>query len=208
MTLLPLLVAAGLSQPAVAADGVGIRLKVNSDLFQVQSVQGVNADGDIDDATGKSTTMGFFQGTPRFEATYIITPNIEAGVILSVANTTSEAAGDFSGHSTTRRLGVTAAYNLKLSDGLRGYVQPMLISGKSTDKDEDGESLGGASSLTYGANLGVRIKLIKGATFDPAFEYMMGNGKALDDEGEQVPDEDTMLKYSSYGLKAGLSIKF
>jgi len=210
MTLLPLLVAAGLSQTASAGDDVGIRLKVNSDLFNVSTAQGVDADGDIEGATGKNTTMGLFQSTPRFEATYVINPNIEAGLVLGFANAKAVTGDDddFSSHSTTRRVGITGSYNFKLSDGLRGYVQPLVISGKVTNKDEDGEMTSGLSSLTYGANLGMRIRLVKGATFDPAFEYMMGNGKALDDKGEQTPDEDTMAKYSSYGLKAGISVKF
>ena len=207
MTLLPLIVAAGMSQTASAKD-VGIRLKVNSDLFNVASTQYVNADGDVDDTDTKTTTMGFFGTAPRFEATYIINPNIEAGLILGASNVTSEAAGDFTGHMTSRTVGITGAYNLKLGDGLRGYVQPVLMTGRMTTKDEDGESLGYLNSLQYGLDLGVRIKLIKGATFDPAFEYLAGNAKMFDADGEQVPDEDTMLKTSSYGLKAGLSIKF
>jgi len=209
MTLLPLLVAAGLSQTAVAGDdGVGIRLKVNSDLFQVENYQGVNADGDIENSDGKDTTFGLFQGTPRFEATYVITPAIEAGLVLGYANAKSEVAGDFSGNTVTSRIGVTGSYNFKLSDGLRGYAQPLVIMGKATGKDEDGENLGSISSLTYGLNAGMRIRLVKGATFDPGLEYLMGNGKILDEDGEQMPDEDTMVKYSSFGLKAGISVKF
>ena len=207
MTLLPLIVAAGMSQTASAKD-VGIRLKVNSDLFNVASSQYVNADGDVDDTDTKTTTMAFFGTAPRFEATYIINPNIEAGLILGAANMTSEAAGEFTGHMTSRTVGITGAYNLKLGDGVRGYAQPVLMTGRMTTKDEDGESLGYINSLQYGLDLGVRIKLIKGATFDPAFEYLAGNMKQFDADGEQVPDEDSMLKTSSYGLKAGLSIKF
>lgn len=208
MTILPLIVAASLSQTAEAKDdGVGIRLKVNSDLFQIQSAQAVNDSGDIDGANGKSTTIGLFQGTPRFEATYVINPNIEAGLIVGMANVKSESDGDFSGHSTTRRIGVTAAYNAKISDGLRFYAQPLLISGKADNKDEDGESTGYISSLTYGANLGLRVRLVKGATFDPGVEFLTGNGKSFDKDGEQQP-KDTMMKYTSYGLKAGISVKF
>jgi hypothetical protein len=207
MTLLPLLVAAGMSQPAIAGDGVGLRLKVNSDLFQVQNLQAVDKDGeDIDNATGKTTTMGLFQGTPRFEATYVITPNIEAGLILGFANASAESDGDWTSTETTRRIGVTGSYNFKLADGLRGYAQPMLISGKATAKDEDGETLGGTSSLTYGLNLGLRVKLVKGATFDPGFEYLMGSGNQFDADGEAV--EDVTAQYSSFGLKAGISVKF
>ncbi len=210
MTLLPLLVAAGLSQTAVAGkdDGVGIRLKVNSDLFQVQTGKGVNAEGDIDGAEGKSTNIGLFQATPRFEATYAINPNIEAGLVLGYGSNKSESDGDFSGHSVTRRIGITGAYSFKLSDGVRGYAQPLVISGKSNSKDKDGESTGYITSLTYGVNLGARIRLVKGATFDPAFEFMTGNGKSFDKDGKQTPDEDTMMKYTSYGLKAGISVKF
>ena len=207
MTLLPLIFAAGMSQTASAKD-VGIRLKVNSDLFNVASTQLVNADGDVDDADTKATTMAFFGTAPRLEATYIINPNIEAGLILGAASVNSEAAGEFASHMTSRTIGITGAYNLKLGDGLRGYVQPVVMTGRMTNKDEDGESTGYLNSLQYGLDLGVRIKLIKGATFDPAFEYLAGNMKQFDDKGEQFPDEDTMLKTSSYGLKAGLSIKF
>lgn len=207
MTLLPLIFAAGMSQTASAKD-VGIRLKVNSDLFNVASTQAVNADGDIDDTDTKTTSMGLFGSTPRFEATYIINPNIEAGLILGLSNVNSEAAGDFTSHMSSRSIGITGAYNLKLGDGLRGYVQPVVMTGRSTNKDEDGETVDYLNTLQYGLNLGMRIKLIKGATFDPAFEYLAGNAKMFDADGEQVPDEDTMLKTSSYGLKAGLSIKF
>jgi len=196
-----------MSQSAIAGDGVNLRLKVNSDLFQVQNIQAVDEDGeDIKTANGKTTTMGLFQGTPRFEATYVITPNIEAGLILGFANASSEADGEWDSTETTRRVGLTGSYNFKLADGLRGYAQPMLISGKTTSKDEDGESLGGISSLTYGLNLGLRVKLVKGATFDPGFEYLMGSGNQFDDKGEAV--EEVTANYSSFGLKAGISVKF
>ena len=207
MTLLPLLVAAGLSTSAQAGDGAGIRLKVNSDLFQIQNVSLVDKEGEeIENSDSKVTTMGLFQGTPRLEATYVINPNIEAGIVLGYSNASNESAGEAMGSDSVRRIGLTGSYNFKLSDGLRGYAQPLLISGKALSKDADGETLGGATSLTYGLNAGLRVRLIKGATFDPGFEYMMGSGKALDDQGEAI--EDGSAKYSSFGLKAGISVKF
>jgi hypothetical protein len=196
-----------MSQTATAGDGVGIRLKVNTDLFNVANSQLVYEEEDVDDGDAKTTTMSFFGGAPRFEATYIITPNIEAGLVLGYADMKMEAAGDFMGQATARNVGLSFAYNMKLSDGLRGYVQPLLISSKMTTKDEDGESLGHMTSLAYGADLGLRIKLVKGATFDPCFEYLAGNSKMFDEDGENV-DEDMLVKNGSFGLKAGISVKF
>ncbi len=207
MTLLPLILAAGMSQTATAGDGVGIRLKVNTDLFNVANAQAVYQEEDVENGDAKATTLSFFGGAPRFEATYIITPNIEAGLVLGYSDVKNEAAGDFVAQATNRDVGLSFAYNLKLSDGLRGYVQPLLISSKATAKDEDGESLGHLSTLQYGADLGLRIKLVKGATFDPCFEYLAGNTKMFDDAGENV-DEDALVKLSSFGLKAGISVKF
>ena len=206
MTLLPILVAAGMSGTASAKD-VGIRLKVNSDLFQVASYELESGDGG-DTIDSSTTTMGLFGSAPRFEATYIITPNIEAGLIVGFADIKSEFSSDFSGHSTTRNIGITGAYNFKIGDGVRGYVQPILLSGRMTTKDDSGEAVSYMNSLQYGLDLGVRIKIIKGATFDPAIEYLGGNLKEFDADGEQVPDEDTQASTSSYGLKAGFSIKF
>jgi len=207
MTILPLILAAGMSQTATAGDGVGIRLKVNTDLFNVASSQAVYDEEEVDDGDAKATTLSFFGSAPRFEATYIITPNIEAGLVLGYNDVKMEAAGDFASQASSRNVGLSFAYNLKLTDGLRGYVQPLLISSKMTAKDEDGESLGHMSSLWYGADLGLRIKLVKGATFDPSFEYLAGNTKMFDEDGENV-DEKALLKNGSYGLKAGISVKF
>jgi hypothetical protein len=211
MTILSLLVVAGLSTSAQAGDGPSVRLKVNSDLFQIQNMSMLDADGEAVDDSGdsdsKTTTVGFFQGAPRFEATYIITPNIEAGIILGYSNVASEIGGEATGSQTGRRIGLTGSYNFKLGDGLRGYAQPVLVSGKGLMKDDEGETLGGMSSLSYGLNAGLRVRLVKGATFDPGFEYMMGNVKTLDDAGEVVEDAGSM-KVSNFGLKAGISVAF
>jgi len=205
MTLLPLLVAVGLSTPAQAGgDGVGIRLKVNSDLFQVSSSE-VYYDGEaIDDSDLKTTTFGLYNVLPRFEASYLFTPNIEAGLILGYSNISTDV--DDSAPTTSSQLGIHAAYNLKLGDGLRGYIQPMLIMGNQTsNKGEDTQSA--VKATMYGADLGLRIKLIKGATFDPSFEFLTGSAKQFDADGENV-DEKAMMKMSQYGLKGGISIKF
>jgi hypothetical protein len=208
MTILSLLVVAGLSTSAQAADGPNVRLKVNTDLFQVQNMSLLDVDGEaIDDTDSKTTTLGFFQSAPRFEATYIITPNIEAGIILGYSNVSSEAGGEALGSQTGRRIGLTGSYNFKLGDGLRGYAQPILVSGKGLMKDAEGETLGGMSSLSYGLNAGLRVRLVKGATFDPGFEYMMGNAKTLDEDGEVFEDAGSM-KFSNFGLKAGISVAF
>ncbi|HCH61563.1 MAG: hypothetical protein CL927_11385 [Deltaproteobacteria bacterium] len=206
MTLLPFIVAAGMSQTASAKDAT-VRLKVNSDLFQVASYKIESGDGG-DTLDGSTTTMGLFGSAPRLEGTYIINPKFEAGLILGVADVQSEFSGDFSGHTTSRNIGITGAYNFKIGDGVRGYVQPILLSGRTTTKDDSGEAVSYVNSLQYGLDFGVRIKIIKGATFDPAIEYLGGNFKEFDAEGEQVPDDDTQASTSAYGLKAGLSIKF
>ena len=121
MTILPLLVAAGLSTTAQAGDdGVGIRLKVNSDLFQIQNASMLDADGEeVENTDSKTTSMGFFQGAPRFEATYVINPNIEAGIVLGYSNVSEEAGGEAMGSQSGRRIGVTGSYNFKLGDDLR-----------------------------------------------------------------------------------------
>ena len=208
MTILPLLVAAGLSTSAQAGDdGVGIRLKVNSDLFQVRTTEAYYDGEAVENSDTKTTTMGLYNGLPRFEASYIITPNIEAGLIVGYSSTKPEAAGEEGDQTTFSRLGVHAAYNLKLGDCLRGYVQPMLIMGNvTTGKGEDYQS--SLKSTMYGADLGLRIRLVKGATFDPGFEFLTGSAKVVDKDGEPVPDDNASTKMSQYGLKAGISVKF
>ena len=226
MTLLPLIVAAGMSQTATAGDGVGIRLKVNTDLFNVASTKPAGAESDSEEAEEgdeaadaaaaavatatipetRATTIGFFQSMPRFEATYIITPNIEAGLVFGYAINYGEVDGLWATTETHRNVGVTFAYNLKLSDGLRGYVQPLFILGKAGMKDYEGESLGHMSTMQYGGDLGLRIKLVKGATFDPSFEYLAGSVKTFDAAGTE--NEAFALKTGAYGLKAGISVKF
>lgn len=207
MTLLPLLVAAGLSQTAAAADdGVGIRLKLNTPLYNVTNATPVVGDNEGD--TLKTTTMGLFNSNSRFEGTYLINSNIEVGVIAGLGSTNTSVDGDVQIRGSNRMLGLTGAYNFKIADGLRGYAQPMVFSARTNALDTDGELQGYGRGLVYGANAGLRIRLIKGATLDPSLEYLMGNGKAFDKDGEQTPDEDTFVKLSSFGLNLGLSIKF
>ncbi len=207
MTFLPLLLAAGLTGPAHAGDdGIGIRLKVNTDLFQVQSGTPVVNDEAQDDQNTKITTVGLMQSRPRFEVTYGVIPNLEVGAIVGYSTQKTTTGNEVSDPNTDTRLGLTAAYNVNISDGMRFYAQPMFIHEKLVNaKGSDGES--STKLNVYGANLGLRIRLVKGATFDPSFEYLMGSAKAYDKDGELV-SEDVSMKVSSYGLKAGISVRF
>lgn len=207
MSILPMLLVAGLSGTAQAADPVGIRLKVNSDLFSIQKSE-AEYDGEAVDGTASTTNViNLFTAPPRLEVTYAITPAIEAGIIAGYASFKG-GPDDFDGDlypNTLTRLGVTGSYNLKLGDGLRGYVQPVLLrTSQVSQSGSDTES--STKSLSYGGDLGVRVQLFKRVSLDPAFTFMTGSSRFYDSDGEEV-DEKAVGKNTSYGLRLGLGVR-
>jgi len=206
MTLVTSLLALGLfAGPAEAKkkDGMGLRLKVGSDLMAVESSK-VEYDGsDVDGSDIRTNTISLFEHGQRFETTYFLGDGVELGGMLGFtqARGTQGDAED----PPDRHLGLalTGAYNLGLGSGVRGFVQPIAGLDK-TIIDVGEEQSSEVRFLLVGADVGVRIKLNKKVTFDLSGEGLVGSGK-LTEGGES--DDKTKLKYNKVGARMGLSVR-
>lgn len=217
MTLTPILLAFGLlTQPALAKkkgkkkdDGVGLRLKLSTDLMALQTTQ-LNVDGsDVDNGDTRVTTIGLFDSSgvtgrgPRFEGTYTFMKNVEAGLILGYSQargTAGDAEIPLARHS---QIGLTGAYNYGLGNGLQAFGQPILMMDTTTTGvGEETETR--LRTNVVGADVGVRWKAAKRVTLDLAFEGLVGRTRATVN-GES--DDDVFEKYRSFGLRTGLSVR-
>ncbi len=212
MTLFPVLLALGLvANPAHAKkkkkkgdDAIGLRLKLSTDLMAVDKAQ-LNYDGqDVDNADTRTTTVGIFDTQPRFEATYTIVKNIEAGLIFGVSQqrgTAGDAEVPPSRHST---IGLTGAYNYGLGNGLQAFAQPFVLMDTSTAAvGEETETR--VRFNMVGADVGVRWKAAKHVTLDLALEGRAGTGRTTVN-GES--DDKAKIKARGGGLRSGISVRF
>jgi hypothetical protein len=211
MTLLPILLAVGIMNPAHAGkkgeDKAGVRLKFNAPLYTIQKDTLLFEGEEVDLFPPTQTnSLTFLNGGNRTEITKLIGEGLEAGAILGFGSSKLKVDGEDAGSASSWNVGITGAYNYKASDGLVIYAQPIITYGSEGTKDADGESLGSVSWLGLGLDAGVRINLAKGVHIDPALEYMMFSGTPKDADGEKV--EDTKLKRSSMGARLGLGVKF
>lgn len=198
--LMLVLASFSLATPALAEDTKGIRLKMSQDFFTRQADWQIVADEAGDKVY--TDTMSFLNGGSRFEVTKLINPRFELGGIASytfVDQKTEEGDGIAAGSGYG--IGLTAAYNFKISDSMKGFVQPMvgLASMGMTPEGGDEAAEGG---LYFGAAAGMRIRLFKRVTLDPQFEYSQHNlGYSV--AGEDV--EDLEGRRTNMGLRWGIT---
>ena len=210
---LPLLLAASLlATPALAKgkkkkggddEGIGIRAKISTDLINVATDK-VEYDGQEQDGSDQKTrTLSLFESDPRLELTYLIGDGIEVGAILGVTQVSGSLGDEDIPPARHGRIGVTGAYNIGVSEGVKGFVQPILmLDSLRGNIGEDSETQ--TRYILFGANAGVRIKLYKRTTFDLAGEFLMGNGKVTVD-GES--DDKLKLKHSEFGIRTGVTFR-
>ena len=213
MLTLPVVLALGLiTAPAHAKgkrkgkkkdDGIGLRLKVGTDLASVDRYQTEYDGKEVDGADKRITGLSLFESGSRLEATYSFMKNAEAGLILgySQARGTQGDAEIPVGRHTA--LGLTGAYNVGLGNGFQAFAQPILMLDSTiTDASEETELK--VRYTMVGADVGVRWKAAKRITLDLSVEGLVGRGKATQN-GES--DAKLKLKYRTAGLRTGLTIK-
>lgn len=216
MTLLPLLLAVGLVAPAHAgkkADKAGVRVKFNAPLYTMSNNKYFGNGEEAEDFADSSTALTFLTGQNRTEVTKLIGDGLEVGGILGFDSYNyKDNNGDSTGKMGAWNIGITGAYNIKASDGLVIYVQPIVMYGKGSLKDADGELVGGANNFAYALDVGARINLAKGIHIDPALEYLGNTSTAFDADKKTDVDEDgekdAQTKTSNIGLRLGLGVKF
>lgn len=206
MTLVSSLLALGLmAGPAEAKKkDVGLRLKVSSDLFAVES-QKVEYDGSVQDGTETRTnTISLFEYGQRLEVTYFLGEGFEVGGMLGFTQQRGTAGDEEIPASRHAAVYLTGAYNVGLGSGMRFYAQPIVGVDRSTaGLGEDGEAK--LNYLVGGAGAGVRTKLSKKITFDAGAEALIRSGTtSLDGES----DDKLKLKGNKVGLRLGLSVRF
>lgn len=211
MSLLPaLLVGLGLiSSPAHAkgkkkGDDVGLRLKMSSDLLMVDALE-VEVDGqEVDSQSTRITTLSVFESAPRLETTYFLGKGLEVGGMLSYSQSRGTQGDGEIPLSRHTFIAATGAYNVGLGNGLRFYGQPILgLDRAGTNLGEDqGETK--VATTVFGADAGLRIKVLKKATVDAAGELLLGRGTVTVDG---TTDNDTRYKSTRYGLRIGLSMR-
>jgi len=202
-TLLALGLVAGPAEAKKKKDGMGVRLKVSSDLLAVESSKQEYDGSDVDGSDARTNTISLFEHGQRFEATYFLGDGVEVGGMLGFTQARGTVGDTEDPPDRHFALALTGAYNMGLGGGVRGFVQPIAgIDQTTVDVGEDFETQ--VRFLMAGADAGVRIKLNKKVTFDIAGEGLIGNGKASAG-GES--DDKLKLKYNKVGARIGLSVR-
>ena len=185
--------------PGVASDTNGLRVKISQDLFGRQQ-QWTELDGDEGDKT-VTDSLSLLNGAGRVEATKLVGNGLEVGGLLSYTYADQKFDGDDVSQSQGYSVGLTGAYNIKLTDTAKGFIQPMAGLSRSAFTPDGGDERA-EQGIWFGAAAGARIKLFKRVTFDPQLEYLQTtttyelDGESQDSEGKQT----------NLGLRWGLSI--
>jgi len=192
-----------------------IRVKLSTGLYSVDKAE-VAYDGD-DVGTTKTNTASLGFGGSRWQVGYLLGEGIELGAIVGYASTkgTFEPAEgdsiDFDPSSTVE-LAPYFAYNHNVNDQLTAYGEAHVGIRNSTSSTETIDATGDSSSVEsvtkakpIGIGAGVRIRVLKKASFDIGAEYEMSK-PVTEVDGES--DDKLEIKQSTIGLRTGLSIRF
>ncbi len=218
MTLLPLLLAIGLASPAAHAgkkgkggdEGIGLRLKFNAPLYTTSS-DSYREDGEEPEGfePTKTNALTFLTGTNRTEITKLIGDGLEVGGILGYSSGKTVFDGDETGLYSGYTIGVTGAYNFKVSEGFVVYGQPLITYSKMGGQADPDADKFGFKGVGLGADVGLRIKLAKNVHIDPALEYFRQGYKPWSDNSDfENTDPEVSFVNTSMGLRLGLGVKF
>ena len=184
----------------VAANKSGLRLKVSQDLFGRQQdwqiVDGEEGDPVYVDA------LRFLNGGGRIEATKLLGNGLEVGGILGYTYVDTKTDDDGISSGQGYNVALTGAYNVKLGDKTKGFVQPMLGYMRSATTPEGGDEAA-EKGLWFGGAAGVRIRLFERVTFDPQLEVQQFNA-TYEYDGDDVDDLEGRRR--TMGLRWGLTV--
>lgn len=206
MTIVASLLALGLfagTAEAKKKDGMGIRLKMGSDLMTVESTKAEYDGTDVEGTESRTNTISLFEYGQRFEATYFLGDGIELGGILGFTQSRGTIGDAEDPADRNLTLALTGAYNIGLGSGVRCFLQPIAgINNATIDVGEDDSMR--TRFLVAGADAGVRLKMNKKVTFDMAGEGLIRSGK-LSVGGDS--DDKLKLKSNKLGVRIGLSVR-
>jgi len=200
-----------LSGAAFAKKGGGddegkIRVKLSTGLYSIDKSE-VTYDGD-DVGTTKTNTLSLGWGGSRWQGGYLLGQGLEVGAILGYASMTGSfepAEGDSVDMDPMKafELAPYVAYNKNVGDGLTGYGELHVGIRNTTVEGENADTVTKEKPIGLGA--GVRIKVMKKASFDVGAEYEMSK-PVTEVDGES--DDKLETKDSTIALRTGLSVRF
>jgi hypothetical protein len=200
--LLPLLT---LSTPALAARGgraPGLRVKLSQGLYTHTTAR-TDIDGDTGDPATTST-FNLLSGAPRAELTWRFENprGLEAGIIGGFQQSKSTFDGDDLASSTAYTALGTLAWNFDMGMA-RAFIQPMGGVQEVRLADDVGDTDVIATGWVLGGDVGLRVKLFKRVSFDPAFE-LLKSASTLRVDGDAV--DDRVDHQTAWGLRWGISV--
>lgn len=184
----------------VAANKSGVRLKVSQDFFGRQQDWQI-VDGDEGDPV-YTDTLRFLNGGGRLEATKLLGNGLEVGGILGYTYDDIKTDDDGISSGQGYDAALTGAYNFKLGEKAKGFVQPMLGYRRSATTPEGGDEAA-EKGLWFGGAAGVRIRLFERVTFDPQLEVQQFNS-TYEYDGDDVDDLEGRRR--TMGLRWGLTV--
>ena len=184
----------------VAAKKSGIRLKVSQDFFGRQQDWQI-VDGDEGDPV-YTDTLNFLNGGGRLEATKLIGNGLEVGGILGYTFVDLKTDEDGIASGQGYNIALTGAYNFKVGDNAKGFVQPMVGYARNGLTPEGGDESADKGPW-FGGAAGVRIRLFERVTFDPQLEVQQYNS-TFEFDGDDV--EDLEGRSRNMGLRWGLTV--
>ena len=173
-----------------------MRLKFSTPIF----VQNQSTAGDVTTSQSGAT---LFTLPARAELTYRIAPRFEIGGMFSFGGITTETdPSTVTFQRDESIMFLTGAYNFKLAQNIRGFLQPIV--GMTYLNDKIGDSVDNVTqNILFGGDLGVRFKLTEGVQFDLATEFLTGNGSLTDKDSNT-----STVTAQSFNLRAGLGARF
>lgn len=204
------LLLAGLLLPgaAHARDGVagrksGLRLKLTQAIY-TNTTTWTDVDGDAGDPT-RASTLSLLTGAPRAELTWRFQEprGLEVGLIGGYERHRSTFDGDDLTSGAAYTAMATAAWNFDLGDSARAFIQPMGGLREVRVANDAAETDTISQGWVYGGDIGLRVKLFRRVTFDPALEYLKTQATVKID-GDQIDDRADHTR--AWGLRWGLSV--
>lgn len=186
----------------VAQKKSGLRLKVTQSLFDLQDDWALV--GEDEGNRTRTQTLGLLNAEGgRTEITYLLGSGFEVGAIAGLQQQSTSVDGAGIETSLAWDLALTGAYNLRVSEGARVFVQPLVGLTRLTAQQGDAGPVRGTQGLWFGVASGVRVRLFKRVTVDPQLEYTRRHFTyAVDGEAA----EDLAGRQQNFGLRLGLTV--
>jgi len=195
------------------------RLKLSTPVFLMNSD---TFSSDSYETTMSQSGVTLFTQPARLEFSYRVAKQFELGAMFSFGGVTTDTEYSFSSSDDTAEdtgatdsdansisqkrdesiFYLTGIYNMKLSDRVNAFLQPIV--GISYANDVIGDTVDNVvQNMVFGGDLGVRFVLRQGVHLDLAAEYLAGSGTFTDIDGNEMD-----VSSSAIALRTGLGARF